>query len=51
MVDVSDEFADKNAQVVYDTLEALGVDTGDKSRIIEVHNKIDVSVCQSFLPF
>ena len=35
VVDVSDEYADKNAEVVYNTLEALGVDTGDKNRIIE----------------
>ena len=51
VVDVSDEFADKNAEVVYNTLEALGVDTGDKNRIIEVHNKIDISVRQRFQPF
>mgnify|MGYP005620717791 CR=1 FL=1 len=37
--------------MVYDTLEALGVDTGDKNRIIEVHNKIDVSVRKRFPPF
>ena len=37
--------------MVYNTLEALGVDTGDKNRIIEVHNKIDISVCQRFPPF
>ncbi len=51
VVDVSDEFADKNAEVVYNTLEELGVDTGDKNRIIEVHNKIDVCVRKSFPPF
>ena len=51
VVDVSDEFADKNAEVVYNTLEALGVDTGDKNRIIEVHNKIDISSQQRFPPF
>ncbi len=51
VVDVSDEFADKNAEVVYNTLEELGVDTGDKNRIIEVHNKIDVSIHQRFPPF
>ena len=51
VVDVSDEYADKNAEVVYNTLEALGVDTGDKNRIIEVHNKIDISVRQRFQPF
>ena len=51
VVDVSDEYADKNAAVVYNTLEALGVDTGDKARIIEVHNKIDISICQRFPPF
>ena len=51
VVDVSDEYADKNAEVVYNTLETLGVDTGDKNRIIEVHNKIDISVRQRFQPF
>ncbi len=51
VVDVSDELSDKNAEVVYNTLEALGVDTGDKNRIIEVHNKIDISVSQRFAPF
>ena len=51
VVDVSDDYADKNAEVVYNTLEALGVDTGDKNRIIEVHNKIDISVRQRFQPF
>ncbi len=51
VVDVSDEFAGKNAEVVYNTLEALGVDTGDKNRIIEVHNKIDISSQQRFPPF
>ena len=51
VVDVSDEYADKNAEVVYNTLEALGVDTGDKNRIIEVHNKIDISARQRFQPF
>ncbi len=51
VVDVSDEFADKNAEVVYKTLETLGVDTSEKNRIIEVHNKIDVSIRQRFPPF
>ena len=51
VVDVSDEYADKNAEVVYNTLDALGVDTGDKNRIIEVHNKIDISVHERFPPF
>ena len=51
VVDISDEYADKNAEVVYNTLEALGVDTGDKNRIIEVHNKIDISIRQRFQPF
>ncbi len=51
VVDVSDEHADKNAEVVYNTLDALGVDIGIKNRIIEVHNKIDISVCQRFPPF
>ncbi len=51
VVDVSDEYADKNAEVVYNTLEVLGIDTIDKSRIVEVHNKIDISVRPRFLPF
>ncbi len=51
VVDISDEFADKNAEVVYNTLEALGVDTGNKNRILEVHNKIDISSQQRFPPF
>ena len=51
VVDVSEEYADKNAEVVYNTLESLGIDTGDKSRIIEVHNKIDISGYQRFPPF
>ena len=51
MVDVSDEYADKNAEVVYSTLEALGVDTGNKNKIIEAHNKIDISSQQRFPPF
>ncbi len=51
VVDVSDEHADKNAEAVYSTLEALGVDTGIKNKIIEVHNKIDISSQQKFPPF
>ena len=51
VVDVSDEYADKNAEVVYSTLEELGVDTGNENRIIEVHNKIDISERQRFAPF
>ena len=51
VVDVSDEYADNNAEVVYSTLEALGVDIGNKNKIIEVHNKIDISGQQIFPPF
>ena len=51
VVDVSDENAEKNAEVVYSTLEALGIDTGSKNKIIEVHNKIDISSQQKFPPF
>ena len=51
VVDVSDEYADKNAEVVYTTLEELGVDTANENRIIEVHNKIDISEQQTFSPF
>ncbi len=51
VVDVSDEYADKNAEVVYSTLEELGVDTGNQNKIIEVHNKIDISGQHRFPPF
>ena len=51
VVDVSDEYADKNAEVVYSTLEALGVETGNKNKIVEVHNKIDISSQRRFPPF
>ena len=51
VVDVSDESADKNAEVVYATLEELGINTGNENRIIEVHNKIDISEQQRFSPF
>ena len=40
VVDVSDEYADKNAEIVYSTLESLGVDIENKNKIFEVHNKI-----------
>ena len=50
-MDVSDECADKNSEVVYSTLEALGVDTGSKNKIIEAHNKIDISNQRRFPPF
>ncbi len=51
VVDVSDEYADKNAEVVYNTLEALGIDIGAKNKIIEVHNKIDISYQQKVSPY
>ena len=51
VVDVSDEYAYKNAEVVYNTLEELGIDTANENRIIEVHNKIDISERQKFSPF
>ena len=51
VVDVSDEYADKNAEVVYSTLEELGVDIGNQNRIIEVHNKIDRCKKQRYGPF
>ena len=51
VVDVSDEYADKKSEVVYSTLEALGIDTGSENKIIEVHNKIDISSQQKFPPF
>ena len=51
VVDVSDEYADKKAEVVYTTLEKLGVDIRNSDKIFEVHNKIDVSDCQRAIPF
>ena len=51
VVDVSDEYADLKAEVVYTTLEALGIDIRNSDKIIEVHNKIDVSVSQRAAPF
>ena len=51
VVDVSDEYAEKKAEVVYKTLEALGIDVLNSHRIIEVHNKIDISSRNSFVPF
>ena len=51
VVDVSDEYADLKAEVVYTTLEALGIDIRNSDKIFEVHNKIDVSVRQRAVPF
>ncbi len=51
VIDVSDENAHEKAEVVYNTLEVLGIDTEEKNRIIEVHNKIDISLHQRFSPF
>jgi len=51
VVDVSDEYADIKAEVVYTTLEALGIDIRNSDKIFEVHNKIDVSVRQRATPF
>ena len=51
VVDVSDEFADKKAEVVYTTLKTLGVDIRNSDKILEVHNKIDVSDSQRAIPF
>ena len=51
VVDVSDDYAEKKAEVVYKTLEALGIDVLNSHRIVEVHNKIDISSRNSFVPF
>ena len=51
VVDVSDEYADIKAEVVYSTLEALGIDIRNSDKLFEVHNKIDVSFRQRVVPF
>ena len=51
VVDVSDEYADIKAEVVYSTLEALGIDIRNSDKLFEVHNKIDVSLRQRVAPF
>ena len=51
VVDVSDEYADIKAEVVYSTLETLGIDTRNSDKIFEVHNKIDVSLRKRVAPF
>ena len=51
VVDISDEYADKKAEVVYNTLETLGVDIRNSNKIVEVHNKVDISLRQRAFPF
>ena len=51
VVDISDEFADKKAEVVYNTLETLGVDIRNSNKIVEVHNKVDISPRRISSPF
>ena len=51
VVDISDENADEKADVVYKTLEALGVEIKNSDKIVEVHNKIDVSFRKRVAPF
>ena len=51
VVDVSDEYADIKAEVVYSTLEALGIDIRNSDKLFEVHNKIDISLRQRVAPF
>ena len=51
VVDISDEYADKKAEVVYNTLEALGVDIRNSNKIVEVHNKVDISIRRRASPF
>ena len=51
VVDISDEYADKKAEVVYNTLEALGVDIRNTNKIVEVHNKVDISIQKRASPF
>jgi GTP-binding protein HflX len=51
VIDVSDEYVDIKAEVVYSTLEALGIDIRNSDKLFEVHNKIDVSLRQRVAPF
>ena len=51
VIDVSDEYADIKAEVVYSTLEELGIDIRNSDKLFEVHNKIDVSLRQRVAPF
>ncbi len=51
VVDISDEYADQKAEVVYKTLEKLGVDIRNSNKIVEVHNKLDISPRRRASPF
>ena len=51
VVDISDEYADEKAKVVYNTLDALGIDIRNSKKIVEVHNKVDISPRQRLSPF
>ncbi len=51
VVDISDENAEIKAEVVYTTLETLGIDIRNSNKVIEVHNKIDISFRPRATPF
>ncbi len=51
VIDISDEYAEKKAETVYKTLEDLGINLNNEKKIIEVHNKIDISSTHRFRPF
>ena len=51
VVDISDEYADHKAEIVYSTLEALGIDIRNSNKLVEVHNKVDISSRQRAAPF
>ena len=51
VVDISDENADEKAEVVYKTLETLGVEIRNSNKIVEVHNKLDISFRKRATPF
>ena len=51
VVDISDENADKKAEVVYKTLEAIGLVIRNSNKIVEVHNKVDISFRKRASPF
>ena len=51
VVDISDENADEKADVVYKTLETLGVEIRNSNKIVEVHNKVDISFRKRSTPF
>ncbi|MDC3068123.1 GTPase HflX, partial [Paracoccaceae bacterium] len=43
VIDVSDEDAEAKAKIVYNTLETIGVSNNFENKVLEVHNKIEIS--------